>query len=64
MGDNAAAGLLDKAGACGGPVSGTENDPIVLDPEPLVVYAVVLPFEYPEGDDDDGDSPLIRFPCS
>ena len=59
MGDNAAAGLLDKAGACGGPGDGTENV-VLLDHEPLGGYAVVLPFEYLEGD----ECPLIRFPCS
>lgn len=73
MGDNAAAGLLDKAGACECPGDDMENVPVVLlDPEPLVGYAVVLPFEYPEGcgcegDDDDTDNvdcPLIGFPWS
>ena len=59
MGDNAAAGLLDKAGARGGPGDGTENV-VLLDPEPLGRYAVVPPFE----GDDNVECPLIRFPCS
>lgn len=46
MGDNAAAGLLDKAGAG----EGAENV-VLLDPEPLIGYTVVLPFEYPKGDE-------------